>query len=156
MEEALDNAILELKRVDHLFYVSLKYTRTVDVIRSVVQRIINALDFGLDSLLKHAKENKLIKEIPTNAGLKCELLKETYPENTELLDYVNFYLKLKRILRADYGKREEYRRHVTMISTLGKGEVVEVDIDLLKEYYEKTNNFVKLVRITLYGEQEEI
>ena len=43
-----------------------------------------------------------------------------------------------------------------MISTLGKGEVVEVDIDLLKEYYEKTNNFVKLVRITLYGEQEEI
>jgi len=156
MKEALDNAVEELKRVDHLFYVSLKYTRTVDVLRSVIERIINAFDFCIDSMLKHAKENKLLTDIPTNAGLKCELLKDTYPETTELLDYINFYLKLKRILRANYNKREEYRRHVTMISTLDKGEVVEVDIDLIKEYYEYTKNFLKFVSITLYGEREEV
>jgi hypothetical protein len=156
MKEALDNAVQELKRVDHLFYVSLKYTRTVDVLRSVIERIINAFDFCIDSLLKHAKENKLVADIPKNAGLKCELLKETYPENTELLDYINFYAKLKKILRARYTKREEYRRHVTMISTLDKGEIVEVDIDLVKEYYEYTKSFVKFVRTTLYGEQEEV
>ena len=33
MKEALDNAKEELKRVDHLFYVSLKYTRTADMMR---------------------------------------------------------------------------------------------------------------------------
>ena len=32
--------IEELKRVDHLVYVSLKYTRTVDVIRSIIDRLI--------------------------------------------------------------------------------------------------------------------
>ena len=43
MKDYLDDVKNEVKRVDHLIYVSLKYTRTVDVIRSVVERIINEL-----------------------------------------------------------------------------------------------------------------
>lgn len=153
MEEALDNAIQELKRVDHLFYVSLKYTRTVDMMRHMIERIISTLDFCIESLLKHAKENKLITDIPNNSGLKSELLKNTYPDNQEIINYVNFYMKLKKVLRSEYSKREEYRRHVTMISIIGK-EVVEVSIDSLKEDYETTKNFINLVRTVLYGEKE--
>ena len=41
MNEQLENTIEELKRVDHLFYVSLKYTRTVDMIKHVLERIIS-------------------------------------------------------------------------------------------------------------------
>ena len=106
MIEALENAMQELKRVEHLFWVSLKYTRTVDVIRNVVQRLINVFDFGLDSILKHAKENKLVEEIPKNSGLKCDLLKDTFPENEELKEYVDFYLKLRKILNMEYTKIE--------------------------------------------------
>ncbi len=36
MTDYLDNAKNEMKRVDHLLFVSLKYTRTVDVIKSVM------------------------------------------------------------------------------------------------------------------------
>lgn len=153
MKEALDSAIQELKRVDHLFYVSLKYTRTVDVIRSVVERLINALDFGIDSLLKHAKENKQVTNIPTNVGLKCALFKKIYADNSELLDYINFYLKLRKIIRAKYTKRQEYRRHVTMIADID-GEIVEVSIDVLKEYYDKAREFINFIRKTIYGEEE--
>lgn len=153
MKEALDNARQELKRVDHLFWVSLKYTRTVDVIRNVVQRLINVFDFGLDSVLKHAKENKLVKEIPKNSGLKCELLKETFPKNEELIGYVNFYLKLRKILNAEYTKKEEYRRHVTMTVDID-GEKIGVDIDLLREYYEKSKQFVNFVKVMVEGEEE--
>lgn len=155
MKEALYNAVEELKRVDHLFYVSLKYTRTVDVIRNLINRVINTFDFGMESLLKHAKEKKLITDIPKNTGLRCELLKEIY-KTDNVIDYMNFYLKLKRILRAKYGKREEFRRHVTMISKLDKDEIIEVNIDLLKEYYDYTKKFIKFVRTTLYGEEEII
>jgi hypothetical protein len=51
MIEALDESKEELKRVDHLIYVSLKYTRTVDVLRNVVARLLAALDYALLSLL---------------------------------------------------------------------------------------------------------
>ena len=153
MEEALNNAVQELKREDHLFYVSLKYTRTVDMMRHMIERLISTIDFGTESLLKHAKENKLIASIPSNAGLRSELVKKVYHDNQEIISYINFYMKLRKILRADHSKREEYRRHVTMISNVG-GEIVEVSIDTLKEDYETTKNFIKLVKKTLDGEEE--
>lgn len=155
MKESFDEAIQELKRVDHLFWVSLKYTRTVDVIKNVIDRIINCISYGLEALLKYAKEKKLITSIPTNAGLRCDLLKKTFSENLELIDYINFYLMLRKLSKAEYTKREEFRRHVTMIATIGKGEIVEVSIDVLKEYYEKTRNFITFVKKIINEEKEE-
>ena len=155
MKESFDQAVEELKRVDHLFWVSLKYTRTVDVIRNVIERLINCIGFGLETLLKHAKEKKLITAIPTNAGLRCDLLKKTFPENTELIDYINFYLMLRKLSKSEYTKKEEFRRHVTMISTIDKGEIINVDIDALKEYYEKTRGFITFVKHTIDEEKEQ-
>ncbi|MBS3114792.1 hypothetical protein J4448_06865 [Candidatus Woesearchaeota archaeon] len=155
MKESFDEAVQELKRVDHLFWVSLKYTRTVDVIKNVIERLINCIGFGLESLLKYAKEKKLITSIPTNAGLRCDLLKKTFPDNLELIDYINFYLRLRKLSRAEYTRREEFRRHVTMIATIDKGEVVEVSIDSLKEDYEKTRIFISFVKKIINEEKEE-
>ena len=155
MKESFDEAVQELKRVDHLFWVSLKYTRTVDVIKHVIERLISCIGFGLEALLKYAKEKKLLTSIPENAGLRCDLLKKTFPENLELMDYINFYTKLRKLSKAEYTRREEFRRHVTMIATIDKGEIVEVDIDILKEYYEKTRNFITLVKKIINEEKEE-
>ena len=148
-------AVQELKRVDHLFWVSLKYTRTVDVIKHVIDRLISCIGYGLESLLKYAKEKKLVAEIPANAGLRCDLLKKTYPDNQELTDYINFYLKLRKLSKAEFTRREEFRRHVTMIATIDKGEIVEVNIDSLKEDYEKTRNFLSFVKKIINEEKEE-
>ncbi|MCH7770154.1 MAG: hypothetical protein IIA49_03945, partial [Bacteroidetes bacterium] len=78
MKEALDNAIKELKRVDHLFYVSLKYTRTADMMKHMIERLINAFSFGIESMLKFAKEQKMIDRIPNNPTLDAELLMQTF------------------------------------------------------------------------------
>ncbi len=43
MLESLDLAKEEIKRADHLMYVSLKYTRTVDILKSIIERLINAI-----------------------------------------------------------------------------------------------------------------
>ena len=153
MKEALDNAITELKRVDHLFYVSLKYTRTVDMMLHVVQRLVNTFSYGFESLLKHAKENKKISSVPENIGLRCKLLREIYKED-RVTDYVNFFVKLRKILRANYTKREEFRRHVTMTATIDNNEIVEINIDILKEYYEKAKEFVTFVKVIVHGEEE--
>lgn len=155
MKESFDEAIQELKRVEHLFWVSLKYTRTVDVIKHVIDRLINCIGFGLEALLKYAKEKKLVAAVPENAGLRCDLLKKTFPDNLELADYINFYQRLRKLSKAEYTRREEFRRHVTMIATIDKGEVVEVSIDSLKDDYEKTRNFVAFVKKIINEEKEE-
>ena len=155
MKESFDLAVQELKRVDHLFWVSLKYTRTVDVIKHVIDRLISCIGFGLESLLKYAKETKLVASIPENAGLRCDLLKKTFPDNLELTEYINFYSRLRKLSKAEYARREEFRRHVTMIATIDKGEIVEVSIDSLKEDYEKTKIFIHFVKRIINEEKEE-
>ncbi|HJO01405.1 MAG: hypothetical protein QF655_02570 [Candidatus Woesearchaeota archaeon] len=154
MKEALYNAGQELKRVDHLFYVSLKYTRTADMMRHMIERLISTFSFGIDSLLKYAKEEKKIDEIPSNPMMRSKLLMETFTDE-EFASYMNLYLKLRKILKADYSRREEFRRHVTMTCTLDKGEVTEVNIDILKEYYETAKNFVDYVERIVEGKEED-
>ena len=52
MNEEFEQAKGELRRADHLMYVSLKYTRTVDVIKSLIMRMLNTYDNLILSLLK--------------------------------------------------------------------------------------------------------
>ena len=154
MKEALDNAREELKRVDHLFYVSLKYTRTVDMMRHMIDRLINVFYYGVESLLKFAKEEKKIDEIPGNPAMSSELLAKTF-NNEEIVGYTNLYLRLRKIFRADYTKREEFRRHVTMTCIIDSEEAVDINIDILKEYYEKARNFIDYAERIVEGKEDE-
>jgi|TARA_B100001964_G_C14259068_1_gene614259 hypothetical protein len=154
MKEAMDNARQELKRVDHLFYVSLKYTRTADMMRHMVERLINTFSFGIESLLKHAKEEKKIDAIPENPAMRSKLLMETFTDE-EITSYIDLYIKLRKIIRAEYTKREEFRRHVTMTCMLDNNEIVEVNIDILKEHYEASKNFIDYVERIIEGREEE-
>lgn len=147
MEEALEDAKEEIKRVDHLFYVSLKYTRTVDMIRTMINRLISTFDCGMLSLLKYAKAKKKIKEIPLSPVPKCELLKKTY-KDLNIKKYMDPYLLFRKLMRLPYTKREEYRRHVTMISQIADKKI-ETNIDTLKEDYDKIKEFLLLVEETI-------
>ena len=154
MEESLQDAAEEVKRAEHLFYVSLKYTRTADMMRHTIERLINAFSFGVESLLKHAKEEKKIDEIPANPVMRCKLLLKNFTDE-ELTNYVDLYSKLRKIIKVDYSKREEYRRHVTMSSVMENGEIVEVNIDVLKDYYDLAKNFIKYAERIIEGKEEE-
>ena len=105
-------------------------------------------------MLKYAKEKKKIDEIPNNPKMNSKLLIETFTDE-ELIGYTNLYLKLRKIIRADFSKREEFRRHVTMTCTINNGEVIEVNIDILKEYYETAKNFVNYVERIIEEKKED-
>jgi hypothetical protein len=150
-EEALENTIDELKRADHLFYVSLKYTRTVDMIKHVIERLISTNECGVETMLHYAKSKKLIKDVPHNAALRAELLKKVYPNDMYVQEALALLTLLLKLRRAKYAAREEYRRHVTMIATLDTKEIVEVKIDTLGEYYRKTKDFVDYLHNLVRG-----
>jgi len=139
MKEYLDNIKSEVKRIDHLIYVSLKYTRTVDVIRSVIERMMNVFEIGIEAMLEKVNRKKKI-EIPTQPLLKIKLIKELYPSE-KLNGFMDFYSRLRELLKAKYSRREEFRRHVTMLSEISSG-FIEVNIDTLNEDYEKIKDFV--------------
>ena len=144
MKASLAEAERELKRVDHLIYVSLKYTRTVDIIKNTVQRIIDAYDAGISALLKLLKEQGRIETIPKSPGLRVNILADAFVEEPILNDFFSHYRIMREVLRAEFSRREEFRRHVTMIAQL-KGQVLEINIDSVTEDYKKVKTFVKLV-----------
>jgi len=145
MDEFLEEATEELKRVDHLIYVSLKYTRTVDVFKSILERLIACYDLAMEGLLQKAKAKNKIATIPISPMLKAEMLKKIYAKQEDFIPFIDFYIFLRKLNNAEYTKSNEYRRHVTMTAIFPSGETQEVTMDIIHDYYDKVKEFVKYV-----------
>ncbi len=144
MEENFEEALNELKRVDHLIHVSLKYTRTVDVLISVLKRFISCTDFIINVLYIKAIEDKKTETIPDSPVAKAINLKNLYEEEY-IKSILEDYLLWRRLIRAEYTKRQEFRRYVTM-TVEENGTIVEIDIDRVYEYYAKVQEFVTNIK----------
>ncbi|PLW80619.1 hypothetical protein C0585_01725 [Candidatus Woesearchaeota archaeon] len=144
MLESLENAKDELKRVDHLIFVSLKYTRTVDVLKNVLVRMIEAYDFMIESMLKYLEEKNMIFEAPTAPHVRATTLSNQF--NDEIIsEHMRNYIKFKKILKVeDYESINEFRRHVALITEID-GEEVTINIDFLTEYFKTMKEFIKYV-----------
>ena len=147
MEDTFIEGIQELKRVDHLIFVSLKYTRSVDVIKSVISRLINAFDKIFESMLKQLKEQGKISSIPNIPVMKCKTISQVYPDDKRLNRYINFYLFLRKLDKAKYEQFFEFRRNVNMMADMGT-KTVKVNIDIVSMYYKVAKEFIKYVNDT--------
>lgn len=145
MSESLHSAFEELKRADHLLYVSLKYSRTVDVIKSVIERMISCFDTSMLALLEHYKETKKIKDIPGSPIARAKLVRELRENDKIITEGVDFYLLLRKISKADFTRAREFRRHVTMTVVVEEG-TIEVNIDKIHEYFNQTKAFVTHIK----------
>ncbi len=136
VEEYFFESREELKRVEHIIYVSLKYTRTTDVLRNAVLRFVSFYDILIHSHMIRAKENDKIDRIPKSPALKATKLSEVFEEDKEMLKFLNFYFFLKDLLKKDYEKINEYRRHVGMLFHL-EDRTCAINIDSLEtcEYF---------------------
>lgn len=151
IDEDIFNAKEELKRVDHLIFVSLKYTRTCDVMRSIIKRLIDSYDFIFLALLR-----RKTKEIPKIPAQVCQLVKEHYKDEKFIIDAVDFYLMLRRFnLVKQFTRVQEYRRNVTMILPMDN-DVCEITIDSITEYYKESRDFLEKIYEKYYKEDEEM
>jgi len=135
MREDSDDARGQLMRAEHLFYVTLKYTRTADVIRNAIKRLISALDRTVEDML----EMKKIKNMPTIPLMRVDMLKKVFPKNKKINELIEFYYLLRRIDKSRFDVKEEFRKNVALIAD---GETV--NIERLKEFMNKTREFVEL------------
>ena len=114
--------------------------------------MINAFDYSLDCLLKFAQDQKQIKDLPKLPIAKVETVRSIFndPQLNELLD---FYILLRKLDKADYESSQEYRRHVTMTAFVDDKKI-EVTIDSITEYFDRTKLLIALVEKIVIGEEE--
>jgi|GEM_PF-430212 hypothetical protein len=143
MRETIENAVEELKRVDHSIFVSLKYTRTVDILINILIRMVDCYEFLILALLKYALEKKMIGEIPSTPKERAVLMKQIFKEQ-EVHDNIDLYLLLKAMLKSNYTKENEYRRHVNMKAIVAGREEI-ININIISQYYEYLTSFFHFV-----------
>lgn len=148
MIEALEKIIKEKISADHLLYVSMKYTKTCDVMINLIKRWKIMMDYAFDGLLEKAKRKKKIKKIPTAPKLKLDEMKKIFKNEKEVTDAIELYemFKLIDILRKT--KEGEFRKGVCL-RVIYKWEEVQINLDKLKEYSEILDNFIEYTKKNL-------
>jgi len=129
----------EIRRADHMLYVSLKYSRTCDVMRNIVKRLINTIELGTTNFLEDYKERGKVKEVPKLNFKRMELIENIL--KNKIKKYFKLYKTLKFIDKAKIECREEYRKNVTLIAIVDKKRI-EVNYETLKRYFEETKDFI--------------
>ncbi|MBI2508401.1 hypothetical protein HYV89_05630 [Candidatus Woesearchaeota archaeon] len=140
IEEESINAREELKRADHLIYVSLKYTRTVDVIVSVIARLMSAQQMTIDAMLEWLEKKKKLKKVDFSKPykIKVDLVRDKMKKDETVIKLLDFYDYLTKIMKAGHIKKEEFRKNVRLIAQDKNGNVMdEIGIEVLKEYYKR-------------------
>ncbi|MBU0958093.1 MAG: hypothetical protein KKF56_04780 [Nanoarchaeota archaeon] len=141
----MEKIIQEKISADHLFYVSLKYTKTADVIINLLKRWSSMIELGIEALLKQAKKKKKIKSIPTNPRPRIETAKNAFKKNKEVIDAIELMEFFKRADNAEKQRENEFRKNITL-KILDRGKWVDINIDTLKEYANTLENFISQVK----------
>ncbi len=141
----MEEIIQEKISADHLFYVSLKYTKTCDVILNLLIRWRRMIEVSVDALLRQAKKKKKISKIPESSVKKVEELKKVFKKEKDITNALEFYEMLRKVEELRTERSGEFRKNVNL-RIFYKGEEINVNLDKLKEYAEILEKFISKVK----------
>lgn len=134
MEETIQH-LIELKRqlnsIEHMIYVSCKFTRTTEMLRKVMETIV----YGYEQFFSVAYSTFIGDEElgVTNISHKIQLLSESLASRGISVDLSDYFL-LKRLLMSDFDKIGEYRKNLCMVSYID-GEEYIINMSKLLDFY---------------------
>lgn len=140
----LDKIIKEKISADHLLYVSLKYTKTCDVILNLIRRWTIMIDNSVLGMLEQLKKKKKIKSIPDAPRQKTELIKANF-KNPEVIEAIKLYEFFKRIDYLPTIRESEFRKDVHLKIMDGSNEII-INLEKLKEYADTLEKFISFVK----------
>ncbi|MEM1535921.1 MAG: hypothetical protein QXQ82_01910 [Candidatus Pacearchaeota archaeon] len=139
MKNLLKEIKREQKMAEHLFYVSLKYTKSSDVILNLIQKWEKIMELCIELLLKKAKKKKQISVIPSAPKAKELLVRQIYKELEEPL---NLYALFRKMPNLEKIREHEFRKNVA-IRVIDQGKEIEINMEKLKKWYELFNETIK-------------
>ncbi|MDO8517179.1 MAG: hypothetical protein Q7S33_03575 [Nanoarchaeota archaeon] len=135
----------EKTSADHLLYVSLKYTKTCDVILNLIARWKSMIEMSFDALLKVALKEKKIPHMPESPKQRIEFIKKVYAKDKEIQEVVPIYIFFKRIPELNKTREGEFRKNVNL-KIIEPGKLTEINMEKLKEYTAILEKFISRVK----------
>jgi len=137
----MEKIIQEKISADHLLYVSLKYTKTCDVIMNLILRWRKMIETAVEEILKHAKKRKKISKIPTNPIGQIEEIKKLFKKDPDFLRAIEMYEMFRKIEDLRRERIGEFRKNVTL-KVYYRGDEININLEKLKEYAEYLEKFI--------------
>ena len=141
----MEKIIKEKISADHLLYVSLKYTKTCDVIINLLLRWKIMIDLGMENLIEKAKKAKKWKPVSEAPRAKLLQLKKIYANDEVISKTLELYELFRDIEKLEKVRENEFRKGVNLKVTY-KGEIVNVNLDKLKEYSQILEKFISALK----------
>ena len=141
----MEEIIQEKISADHLLYVSLKYTKTCDVIVNLLLRWKKMIETAIDSILKHAKKKKKISSVSSNPVGRMEQVRKLFKKDKNFLEVIDMYEMFRKINELRCERIGEFRKNVTL-KVFYRGEEVNVNLEQLKKYAEELEKFISTTK----------
>ena len=141
----IEELIKEKTSADHLLYVSLKYTKTCDVILNLLARWKSLIELSFDTILEKKVEDGKIPAMPTNPKQRIEFIKKYFKKDVAIQDVVPLYIFFKRVPDLDKTRSGEFRKNVNL-KIIAPGKTTDIDMEKLGEYYEIVEKFMVEVK----------
>lgn len=141
----MEQIIKEKISADHLLYVSLKYTKTCDVIINLLLRWKNMIELAMDTLVAKAKKEKKWKPVPNAPRAKLVQLKQIYVKNEIVSDTLELYEIFRDIESLEKVRENEFRKGVTL-RVIYRGQTIAINLDKLKEYSSVLERFISYLK----------
>ena len=141
----MEEIIQEKISADHLLYVSLKYTKTCDVIINLLLRWRKMIETSINEILKHAKKRKKISLIPTNPIGQIEAVRKLFKKDQNFQEVIDMYEMFRKVEELRKERIGEFRKNVTL-KVFYLGEEININLDKLKSYAEKLEKFISTTK----------
>jgi len=141
----MEEIIKEKISADHLLYVSLKYTKTCDVILNLLLRWRKMIETSMNEILKHAKKKKKISSVSSNVVGKIEQVRKVFKKDKDFLKVIDMYEMLRKVEDLRKERIGEFRKNVTL-KIFYKGKEINVNLEQLKIYAELLEKFISTTK----------
>lgn len=141
----MEDIIQEKISADHLLYVSLKYTKTCDVIVNLILRWRKMIETSIDEILKHAKKKKKLSSVPANPAKKIEEVRKLFKKDKSFLETIDMYEMFRKIEELRKERIGEFRKNVTL-KVFYRGEEININLEKLKIYADNLEKFISTTK----------
>jgi len=140
---SMDDVIKEKISADHLLYVSLKYTKTCDVIINLLLRWKVMIDKAIDVLI--VKAGKKWKPVPDAPRAKLIQLKKIYADVSVAAETLELYEFFRDIEKLDKVRESEFRKGVNLKVSY-QDKIFNINLEKLGEYAEILERFISYLK----------
>lgn len=141
----MEEIIKEKISADHLLYVSLKYTKTCDVMVNLLLRWKNMIEIAMNEILKHAKKKKKISSVSENPVGRLEQVRKLFKKDKDFLEVLDLYEMFKKIRELRKERIGEFRKNVTL-RVFYRGKEININLEQLKIYAEMLEKFISTTK----------